>query len=240
MLEIAILTSVAAIFVILAVRFPKTGNFSFFKMGKKKEDGAIAEAKKILDERHERHEEIIDTPEPEEIEPEDELDGYDIEISELLKEAREKIENGKYSSAEEILIDAICKDNKCAWAYERLGSIYLAIGKNYSDARESFSMAAKIDQNNDRAWFGLGQIDLIEGQLHQAINNFTKAVNISRANAEYQAALGKAYMEVRQYGKAAKALKRASSLDISNMEYKQLSSLAEDKHREHSRASKLS
>lgn len=242
MLEIAILVCIAAIFVILVLRFPKTASLSFMKPASHAsdepvDDEEIIEAKKILNEKApEELPEVI----PAGTEPTDELEAYDEELSELLKDAREKIESGKYASAENILIDAICKDSKCAWAYERLGSIYLIMGKNLTDAAESFSMAIKLDRNNDRAWFGLGQIYFAGGQAHKAINAYLKAVNISRSDAEYQAALGKAYMEVRQYGKASRALRRAASLDISNQEYKELASMAEDKHREHSRASKLS
>ncbi len=238
MLEIAIIVCVAAVFVIIAFRFPKTGNLSLAKREKSFDDeAAILEAKKILNEKSPE-----DLPEvlPAGVEPTDELDAYDEELSELLKSAREKIDSGKYASAENVLIDAICKDSKCAWAYERLGHVYLMIGKNLNDATESFLMATKIDRDNDSAWFGLGQIYFSEAHFNKAIDAFSKAVNISRTDAQYLAALGKAYLEVRQYGKASKSLKRAASLDISNAEYKKLASFAEDKHREHSRASKLS
>ena len=242
MLEITILVCFVAIFIILSVRFPKTEDFLFFRKKEEKDDIAIREAKMILDQRHIKNgvEAISQEEEPVTIEPVDELDCYDKELSALLKLAREKINEGKFSSAEGFLIDAICRDSKCAWAYERLGSIYLEMGKNFQDAEESFSTALKIDRNNDKSWYGLGQIYFLQGQISKAINCYSKAVNILRADAHYQAALGRAYMEVRQYGKAAKALKRASSLDISNQEYKNLASLAEDKHREHSRVSKLS
>ncbi len=233
MLEIAIIVCVAAVFIIVAVRFPKTANLSSARKEKMLGDDVILEAKKILNEKS--MEEL-----PEITSEADELDVYTDEVSELLKSARDKIESGKYASAENILIDAICKDSKCAWAYERLGFIYLMIGKNLSDAAESFIMATKLDPNNDRAWFGLGQIYFTEGHYNKAIDVFTKAVNISRTDPEYLAFLGKAYMEIRQYGKASKSLKRAASLEISNQEYKELASIAEDKHREHSRTSKLS
>ena len=234
MLEIAILLSVAAIFVILAVRFPKTVDFRFFRREEKNlADNQVEAARKILNEKPLEEIPVVDPAK------DDELDNYTEEVTELLKSAREKIEDGKYASAENILIDAICKESKCAWAYERLGFIYLTMGKNISDAEESFNMAVKLDNDNDRAWYGLGQIYYSSGKYNKAIDALTKAVNISRSDANYQAALGKAYMEVRQYGKAAKALKRASSLDISNQEFKELASTAEDKHRVHSKASKL-
>lgn len=237
MLEIVILLAAAAIFVILAVRFPKTSDLRFLRRPEKDlPDKQIEEARKILNEKP--LEEIPTIEPPGEI-PADELDNYDDEVSQMLKDAREKIESGKYVSAENLLIDAICKESKCSWAYERLGFIYLTMGKNISDAAESFAMAVKLDKHNGKAWFGLGQIYFSAGSYNKAIDAFSKAVNISRTDAEYQAYLGKAYMEVRQYGKAAKALKRAASLDISNREYKELASVAEDKHREHSRASKF-
>lgn len=238
MLEIAIIVCIAAVFVIIVVRFPKTSSLSLAKKEiSTDEESVILEAKKIL---NEKDPEELPEVQPAGVEPTDELDAYDDELSELLKSAREKIESGKYASAENILIDAICKNSKCAWAYERLGFIYLVMGKNLSDASESFLMATKLDSNNDKAWFGLGQIYFSGAHFHKAIDALSRAVNISRSDAQYQAALGKAYLEIRQYGKASNALRRASSLEISNLEYKKLASFAEDKHREHSRASKLS
>ncbi len=231
MLEVAILTCVAAIFIILVYRFPKTKKDT---PDTKNFADDILGAKDILEVNS------LEDNSAKSIKSIDELDRYEKDLSLLLKSAREKIADGKYASAEGLLIEAICKDRHCAWAYERLGSIYLAMGKNLSDAFESFEVAVKIDKNNDAAWFGLGEIYLGEAKFNKAINCYSKAVNISRSEASYQAALGQAYMEVRQYGKASKALKRASQLDISNEKYKELASLAEDKHREHSRASKLS
>lgn len=240
MLEIAILVCVAAIFIILTVRFPKTHDLVFPEKVGKAEVKSILEAKKILGERHIKKQQIVEEGISEVAGPVDELDRYDKELAGLLKLARDKIESGKYASAENLLIDAICKDSKCAWAYERLGTIYLVMGKNYPDAKESFLMALKLDKYNAPAWSGLGQIYFHQSKFNKAIASFQKAVNLSRATAQYQAALGKAYLEVRQYGRAAKALKRAASLDISNQEYKDLASMAEDKHREHSKASNLS
>jgi len=237
MLEIAIIVCVAAVFIIVTVRFPRTKNSSSLKSDNSfLDEDKVLEAKKIL---NEKSPDELPTVMPAGIEPEDELDAYDEELSKILKSAREKIENGKYISAESLLIDAICKNKKCSWAYEKLGEIYLIMGKNLADATESFKMATKISPDDDKAWFGLGQIYFSESQFNKSIEALQKAVNISRTNAEYLATLGRAYMEVRQYGKASKSLKRAASLDISNKEYKDLASIAEDKHREHSKASKF-
>jgi len=241
MLEIGILLTIAAIFIFLAIRFPRTNDFQFKKPRDTKDfqdDKTLEEAKKILSDRHQKENDTL--KQENEVEIIDELDRYDKELSGLLKLARDKINNGKYSTAEGLLVDAICKDNKCSWAYEQLGVIYLIIGKNISDAKESFSMAIKLNPESAESWFGLGKILLNEGQINSAIDHFQKATTIDRNNPLYQAELGKAYLEVRQFGKASKALKRASSLDISNQDYKQLASKAEDKHREHSRASKIS
>ncbi len=240
MLEIAILVCLAAMFVILAARFPKTKDFVAPIQNYQKEKQTLEEARKILDLRHEHKSNTETTELPEDNVLADELDRYDKELGGILKLARDKIADGKYSTAEKLLIDAICKDSKCVWAYEKLGEIYLAIGKNFTDAQESFVMALKLDRRNAPSWYGMGQIYFSQGHFNKAISSYQKAVNISRTTPEYQAALGKAYLEVRQYGKAAKALKRASSLDISSQDYKELASFAEDKHREHSRASKLS
>jgi Flp pilus assembly protein TadD len=238
-LEIGILLLIAAIFTFLAIRFPKTKDFDFKKPKHVNGDSVVNEAKKILSKRRQKEAEEFPQDKIEQ-EVSDELDKYDKELSELLKLARDKIQDGKYSTAEGLLVDAIYKDNKCAWAYEQLGVIYLSIGKNLSDAKESFRMAIKLNPESAESWFGLGKILFSDGQLNNAIEHFQKATTISRNNPEYQAELGRAYLEIRQFGKASKALKRASSLDISNQNYKELASLAEDKHREHSRASKIS
>lgn len=246
MLEIAIIICIAAAFIILAIRFRRTKgpilatDNPTSEVAKVEDDKTIAEAKNILQSRRKKTSADIFSSEEVNDESEiDELNRYSKELLPILKNARDKINGGKFASAEGLLIDAIVKDKRCTWAYEQLGLIYLKMGRNLSDAKESFEMALKLDQESAPAWFGLGKINFSEGKFHAAINDFSRAVNLSRIDAEYYASLGMAYLEIRQFGKAAKALKRAYSLDISNQDYKKMASWAEDKHREHSQATKL-
>ena len=157
----------------------------------------------------------------------------DPDIAKMLYEADLAMARGDLREAEDLALQAIMKDKKCAHSYVIVGKVAFSRGA-FDDAKESFKTALKCDTETAEAYFGLGQIELRDENFSEALMSLQKAVNIDRGNAEWYAELGKAYMQVRQFAKATKALKRAASLDIDNKEYKELASEAEDKQRAHS------
>lgn len=157
----------------------------------------------------------------------------DPEIAKILYEADQALARGDLREVEDLALQAIVKDKKCAHSYVLVGKVAFSRG-SFDDAKESFKMALKCDAEVAEAYFGLGQIELRDENFSEALMSLQKAVNLNRGVAEWYAELGKAYMQVRQFAKATKALKRAASLDIDNKEYKELASEAEDKQRAHS------
>lgn len=159
----------------------------------------------------------------------------DSEIVRMLCEADQAFLENDLRMAEEIAIQILMKEKKCAPAYVMIGKVAYHRG-SFDDAREAYKTAIKCDRENGGAYFGMGQIDLRDENISKAIENFQKAVSFDRGKAEWYAELGEAYLQARQFAKAAKALKRASSLDVDNKEYRILASEAEDKQRAHAQA----
>lgn len=157
----------------------------------------------------------------------------DPEVAKMLYEADLAIARGDLREAEDLALEAIAKDKKCAHSYVIVGKVAFSRGA-FDDAKEAFKTALKCDNEVAEAYFGLGQIELRDENFSEALMSLQKAVNLDRGVAEWYAELGRAYMQVRQFAKATKALKRAASLDIDNKEYKELASEAEDKQRAHS------
>ena len=157
----------------------------------------------------------------------------DPEIAKMLYEADLAMARGDLREVEDLALQVVVKEKKCAYAYVLIGKVAFSRG-SFDDAKESFKTALKCDKESAEAYFGLGQIELKDENFSEALMSLQKAVNLNRGVAEWYAELGKAYMQVRQFAKATKALKRAASLDIDNKEYKDLASEAEDKQRAHS------
>lgn len=157
----------------------------------------------------------------------------DPEIAKILYEADQAMARGDLREVEDLALQAIVKDKKCAHSYVLVGKVAFSRG-SFDDAKESFETALKCDSETAEAYFGLGQIELRDENYSEALMSLQKAVNLNRGVAQWYAELGSAYMQVRQFAKATKALKRAASLDIDNKEYKELASEAEDKQRAHS------
>jgi tetratricopeptide (TPR) repeat protein len=150
-----------------------------------------------------------------------------------LYEANQAYEADDLREAENLAIEAIVENKRCAPAYSLLGKIAFFRGQ-FDDAKEAYITAIKCDNSLGEAYFGLGRTELREENYTRALDNLQKSIALEGGHAEWYAELGKAFMGVRQYAKAAKVLKRASSLDIDNKEYRDLATEAEEKQRTHS------
>lgn len=157
----------------------------------------------------------------------------DPEVARILLEADQAFEENDLRAAEDLAIEALSKEKKCAGAYVIMGKIAQHRGV-FEDAKEAYKTAIKCDRESGEGYFGLGIVKLKEENFSEAIHNLQKAVSMDRGVALWHAELGRAYMEVRQFAKAAKSLKRATSLDMENKEYRDLAIEAEEKQRTHS------
>lgn len=247
MLEIAIIICLAVILFLVLKNFPKTkDDFSvpsasneinesktmkesiFSKIFAKKSDENRADIAAVINKDNGKIIAPLEINEAQKAYKES-----DPEIAKILYEADQALARGDLREAEDLALQAIVKDKKCAHSYVLVGKVAFSRG-SFDDAKESFKMALKCDVETAEAYFGLGQIELRDENFSEALMSLQKAVNLNRGVAEWYAELGKAYMQVRQFAKATKALKRAASLDIDNKEYKELASEAEDKQRAHS------
>ena len=151
----------------------------------------------------------------------------------ILYQAEEALMANDLRLADELAIDAISKNNRCAQAYVIIGKIAFHRGE-FDDAKEAYKTAIKCNKDLAEAYFGLGRTEFRMENFTGAIENLQRSINLEKGHADWYAELGKAHMEVRQYAKAAKVLKRATSLDIDNKDYKDLAAEAEEKQRTHS------
>lgn len=162
----------------------------------------------------------------------------DPEVVDLLVKANEAYNANDLRTAEELMIDAISKNKRCASAYLMIGKVAYQRG-NYEEAKESLLTSVKCNHEIGETFYWLGKIELKNENYTGAIEYLQSAVSLDRTQASWVAQLGEAYLEVRQFAKAAKALKRAATLEIDNKEYKDLAAMAEDKMRSHSNVMRM-
>jgi len=247
LLEIGIIICLAVVLFLILHNFPKTAestegppmkqeqkSLGFLKnmFKKKPRDASDAIKQAIVD----GQEKIIAPSETETVK--EKYHESDPEVAQLLHEAEIALEKSDLREAEDLAINALSKDKKCAQAYDIVGKVAMLRG-SFDEAKEAYKTALKCDPELGSAYFGLGQICLRDENLTDAIENMQRSVVLDRSHADWYAELGQTYMEVRQFAKAAKALKRATSLDIDNRAYKELSAEAEEKQRAHAHAYRM-
>jgi len=157
----------------------------------------------------------------------------DHDLAKKLFQANEAFETNDLREAENLAIEAIMQNKRCAQAYLIIGKIAFFRGQ-FEDAKEAYTTAIKCNRGLGEAYFGLGRTELRDENFSKALDNLQKAIVLEKGHADWYAELGRAYMGVRQYSKAAKVLKRASSLEMDNKEYRDLLIEAEEKQRTHS------
>lgn len=251
MLEIGIIVCLAAVLFLVLHNFPKTAENESdntsdnIMVDEKKSVGFLKNIfkKKPKDISNEIKEAVVSGQEkviaPSQAEiVKEKYQESDPEIAQLLHEADIALEKSDLREAEDLAINAISKDKKCAPAYDIIGTVAMLRG-SFDEAKQAYKTALKCNPELGSAYFGLGQICLRDENYTDAIENMQRSVVLDRSHADWYAELGKAYMEVRQFAKAAKALKRATSLDIDNKSYKELAAEAEEKQRAHASAYRI-
>ncbi len=114
-------------------------------------------------------------------------------------------EKGKEEEAIHRLNIAIAKFDKHSSAYERRGVVNLQL-EHYEDARYDFDKSIRLDENNAFAYFGRGNLNVIEGKWEAAAEDFHMAIKKSLAlqyihwRARYKK--GIAHIQLKEYDKA--------------------------------------
>jgi len=81
----------------------------------------------------------------------------DPELARILFEADQALGKEDLREAEELALEAVKKDTRCAPAYVIIGKIAQLRGA-FADASEAYKMAVKCNPEVAEAYFGLGQI----------------------------------------------------------------------------------
>jgi Tfp pilus assembly protein PilF len=102
-----------------------------------------------------------------------------------MAKAEELFHKKQYISAEKWYLEAVKADPKNPRIYARLGSIYLE-QKNFSDARDAFEEATKLDDTIASRFFNLSYIYNSIGDINLAQANARKATRMDPRNSKYK------------------------------------------------------
>jgi tetratricopeptide (TPR) repeat protein len=93
-------------------------------------------------------------------------------------------------------------------SHVELGSLYVQMGR-YEEAKEEFTEAIKVNDNDARAYIEMGNLLLLMGSNTEAVRECRKAVSIDPTTEETHRALAIALMRAGEYDEAEKALRTA-------------------------------
>lgn len=110
-------------------------------------------------------------------------------IADMLLEADQLLKRGDLKGAEDMYIKLASKDPKNPKIYSRLGVIYLQ-QKNYTDARDAFLAALKVDDKVASRHYNLALAYLNLSTLEKAKVSTRKAIDLDD-NPKYQKLLEK-------------------------------------------------
>lgn len=112
---------------------------------------------------------------------------------------------------------ALKKGANAEVVYKKMGITNLEL-RNVVLARLYFLKAVKMDRNDAEAWNNLGAVEYLGHQFGASIDDYKKAVKLSKASAIYHSNLGMAYFDKRDYKNSRKELATALKLDPSIFE----------------------
>lgn len=122
-----------------------------------------------------------------------------------LRDLQEK----RYEEAIPEFLSALKHDPSFITARYDLGVAYFALNR-FEDGRQAFQEVLRQDPSHHFAQYFLARIDLIQGNLHTAINEF-RAVSERKPIADELYYLGEAYLRSGDNEKAIQTLQRASA-----------------------------
>jgi tetratricopeptide (TPR) repeat protein len=98
-----------------------------------------------------------------------------------------------------------------ASTYANLGTAYRVLDQD-EHARESFKRSLQFNPNQFNAWLGLGILARKQGEVDEAITDFSRSV-ASQPTGQGYFELGQAYEKVGRFAEAREAYRRAESAD---------------------------
>ncbi len=133
-----------------------------------------------------------------------------------LKEAGEKMSQGKEGAAKGILEDLLASDQGDFEAWTELGSVHFRL-KEWEKAEKAYAEALKLQPTYLPALLNLGKLRLADGNAAAAIDPLREAVRLEPDSAEAQYFLGEAYLAIKKGSLAVGHLEKAIELEPDKM-----------------------
>jgi predicted Zn-dependent protease len=103
----------------------------------------------------------------------------------LLDKAEQLLKKGKDNESEKILLNLAIKNPRNAKIYSLLGVIYVR-DNNYTDAKNSFNEAVKIDSRVASHHYNYAMACSHLGEFRNAIESMKKACKLDKKNKKYE------------------------------------------------------
>lgn len=228
MIEVLIIISLGAIFVVVARRLPDVELeevVAFVPAEPQTEapkDNVAPEAAVTLEEESD----TIDTPL---------LHACSPLVQSELSDADRLFLEAKYVLAERRYLEVAARDPACVHALNRLGILFLEQTNELTDAESAFRSALRYAPNNGFLLHNLGLTLYRQGKHSEAAKYFDRSVEGGSKLPNRYANLGMCFLALRQYGKAVSALRKALALDKKNERVKEMLEEARKKDDQHRR-----
>lgn len=136
-------------------------------------------------------------------------------VRELLAEAAELAQAGKFGQAESKYLSAIKVDPESTDSYQGLGVTYLAMGE-LEQARETFEYYTRQWPQEARGFASLAAVLEAQGKLEEAKDYLLHALSINNEVVEYHMDLADVYLRLNDPEKALSSLQKAQALSPNN------------------------
>lgn len=139
----------------------------------------------------------------------------DQEISAMLHQARELMNDKEFPAAEEKVMQAVRLEPRSVPAFELLGEIYMTT-KEFGHAKEVYQYLLKLAGDSDAIYKHIGKAEVAAGYVDEARDNLEQAVDLNRTVAIYHTELAEVYIELKDPAKAFTSIQEASRLEPNN------------------------
>lgn len=136
-------------------------------------------------------------------------------IRKMMEEAENLVDKEEYFEAEKKYIEILSQHPKHVKAYEALGHLYI-LDRKFEQARETFSFALKLNQNDASIHAALGELETKQGNAEAALNEFKKAAEIRPNSPRYLDFLIEAAIVASNAAEAQRGLNKLKEVNSEN------------------------
>ncbi len=133
-----------------------------------------------------------------------------------LKDAGQKMSQGKETAAKKTLEKLLAEDEADFEAWTELGSVHFRL-KEWKEAENAYTAALKLQPTYLPALLNLGKMRIAAGKADTAVEPLVEAVRLNPDSAEAQYFLGEAYLAIKKGSLAVGHLEKAIELEPDKM-----------------------